>query len=72
MSNQIEETKEKNKNITALTSREAQCVGQILEGKSRLEIAKNLNITENTVNFCLTNARLKLGIPTGNFTMQLT
>jgi DNA-binding CsgD family transcriptional regulator len=61
MSNKLVE----NKNIVTFSSREAECLRQILEGKSRLEIAESLNLKERTVNFFLTNGKYKLDMLIG-------
>lgn len=60
MSNRVIKTEEQSKNMNMFSLREAQCIVQILEGKSLFEVAENLNINERSVDFYLKNGKQKL------------
>jgi DNA-binding CsgD family transcriptional regulator len=47
-----------------LTSREAECLRWVAEGKTDVEVGKILHISPRTVRFHINNAKIKLGVAT--------
>lgn len=53
--------KDKNKKTVGLTTKETRCLMLLLQGKSMNSIAKDLNVTQKAIEFCIHKIKIKTG-----------